>query len=75
MIRGNRAWLIIVLVLLLDVVTIVFPLFSPPLRWLTAVVLTAIALFFAWLRWIDRRAQREQERAAYAALERSRRTA
>lgn len=72
MIRGFRPWIIIALVLLLDVVTIAVPLFSPPWRWFTVVALTGIAFFFAWLRWMDWREQKEHERAAYAALERSR---
>lgn len=75
MTRGFRTWLIIALVLVLDVVTIVVPLFSAPWRWVTIVVLTGIALLLAGLRWLDRQQQRRREQDAYAALARQRQRA
>lgn len=64
-------WGFVLLVLVLDVVTIVFDLFGPGLRWATVAVLTAILLGFAALRLVEWRMNREQQRAAYAALARA----
>ena len=58
------------LVLLIDVVTLFFPPFSPEVRWATVTILTLGFLLFAGLRWMAWRQNREQERAAFAALAR-----
>ena len=63
-------WGFVALVLVLDVVTIVFDLFGPGLRWATVSVLTAILLVFAGLRLLEWRMHREHQRAAYASLAR-----
>lgn len=69
--RRLTRWSFVLLVLVLDVVTIVFDLLGPGLRWATATVLTAILAMVA-LGWIlERRQHREQERAAYASLARA----
>jgi hypothetical protein len=69
--RYVRWWGLVLLVLVLDVVTIVFDLFGPALRWVTVSVLTGILVLIA-LGWLlERRQHREQERAARAALARA----
>lgn len=47
----NATWLLILPVLLLDVVTIVVPLFEPRVRWFMDALLTLFLLSFLWLCW------------------------
>ena len=69
--RRLGRWSFVLLVLVLDVVTIVFDLLGPGLRWATATVLTAVLALVA-LGWVlERRQHREQERTAFASLARA----
>lgn len=69
--RTFTRWAFVALVLVLDVVTIFFDLLGPELRWITAAVLTAVLAAVALGLVLERRQQREQERAAYASLARA----
>lgn len=70
--RTMTWWLLVAALLVFDVVTVVFHLFSPwwqaMLFGFTALVLTGYAV----LRWLDWRMRREHSRDAYAALARKR---
>lgn len=69
--RRLTRWSFILLVLVLDVVTVVFDLFGPGLRWTTAAVLTGVLAVALLFRLLEYRLHREEERAAYASLARA----
>lgn len=72
MTRTAQWWLLLALLLAIDVVTVVFDLFSPPLLWLLLGLSGVLVAVFLLVRVLDLRMQRDHERAARDVLARYR---
>ena len=71
--RTVRWWLLAALLVVFDVVTVVFHLFTPVWQGVLLGVSALLLGGFGVLRWLDWRMHRDHSRAAFAELARQRR--